>query len=165
MILKKHIDVIVKNMSLEKKINEDLKEAMKSKDEERVSSLRLLNSAIKNKLIEKKEEKEKGLDDGEVVKIVKYQIKQLRDAAGEFEKAGRDDLVKQNNKEIEILSVYLPEEMPEDAVRAIVKSKISELGEVSSADFGKVMGLVMKETGDAADGALVKKIVQEELNK
>jgi len=165
MILKKHIDVIVKNMSLEKKINEDLKEAMKSKDEERVSSLRLLNSAIKNKLIEKKEEKEKGLDDGEVVKIVKYQIKQLRDAAGEFEKAGRDDLVKQNNKEIEILSVYLPEEMSEDAVRAIVKSKISELGEVSSADFGKVMGLVMKETGDAADGALVKKIVQEELNK
>lgn len=165
MTSKELIGVTVKNMSLEKKINEDLREAMKSKDEERVSSLRLLNSAIKNKSIEKGGDKEKEIGDAEVVKIVKSQIKQLRDAAADFEKAGRGDLVDQNKKEIEILSVYLPEEMSEGAIREIVKKNIAELGEVSPSDFGRVIGMVMKETGDAADGSVVKKIVEEEINR
>jgi len=152
-------------MSLEKKIKQDLTEAMKLKDEERVSSLRLLASAIKNKAIEKGVKKDEEIGDAEVIKILKSQIKQLRDAAEDFAKAGREDLVEKNKRETDLLSQYLPEEMSADAIREIVKKKISEIGDVSSSDFGKIMGLVMKETGDAADGSVVKKIVQEEINK
>lgn len=151
-------------MTLQSKINEDLREAMKAKEKQRLSTLRLLSSAIKNQMIEKGVEKDSELDDLEIVKIIKSQIKQLKDAMADFESAGRKDLVEANKEEIELLGVYLPEEMDEEELRIIIEKKVSEFGEVTPSDFGKVMGVVMKEIGDRADGGLVKKLVQELLS-
>ena len=151
-------------MSLQSKISEDLREAMKAKEEQRLSTLRLLSAAIKNQMIAKGAEKESELDDPEVLKIIKSQIKQLKDAIVDFESAGRNELAEANKKEIELLGVYLPEEMSEEELRKIVESKVAEFGEVTSNDFGKVMGVVMKEVGDRADGGMVKKVVQELLS-
>ena len=137
---------------------------MKAKEEQKLSTLRLLSSAIKNQIIEKGADKESELDDPDVVKIIKSQIKQLKDAMVDFEKAGRTELAEANKKEIELLGVYLPEEISEEELRKIVEQKVSELGEVTSNDFGKVMGVVMKEVGDRADGGMVKKVVQELLS-
>jgi len=148
-------------MSLQSKINQDIIEALKAKDEEKLSTLRLLSAAMKNLAIEKGLEKDAELEDADAAKVVKSQIKQLKDAMADFEKAGRDDLASQNKKEINLLSEYLPEEMGEDELRKIVEQKINELGDVTTQDFGKVMGAVMKEVGDRADGAMVKKLVQE----
>jgi len=148
-------------MSLQSKINQDIIEALKAKDEEKLSTLRLLSAAMKNLAIEKGLEKDAELEDADAAKVVKSQIKQLKDAMADFEKAGRDDLASQNTKEINLLSEYLPEEMGEDELRKIVEQKINELGDVTTQDFGKVMGAVMKEVGDRADGAMVKKLVQE----
>ena len=111
--------------------------------------------------IEKGLEKDAQLEDADAAKVVKSQIKQLKDAMADFEKAGRDDLASQNKKEIGFLSEYLPEEMGEDELRKIVKQKINEFGEPTAQDFGKVLGAVMKEVGDRADGAMVKRLVQE----
>jgi uncharacterized protein YqeY len=151
-------------MSLQSTINEDMRGAMKAKEEQKLSTLRLLSAAIKNQLIAKGAEKESELDDSEVVKIIKSQIKQLKDANADFESAGRNDLVEANKKEIELLGVYLPEEMSEGELRTIIEKKVLEFGEVAPNDFGKVMGAVMKEVGDRADGGMVKKIVQELLS-
>ncbi|NIR65147.1 MAG: GatB/YqeY domain-containing protein [candidate division Zixibacteria bacterium] len=148
-------------MSLQSKINQDIIEALKAKDEEKLSTLRLLSAAMKNLAIEKGLEKDAELEDADAAKVVKSQIKQLKDAMADFEKAGRDDLASQNKKEIGFLSEYLPEEMGEDELRKIVKQKINEFGEPTAQDFGKVMGAVMKEVGDRADGAMVKRLVQE----
>jgi uncharacterized protein YqeY len=148
-------------MSLQSKINQHITEALKSKDEEKLSTLRLLSAAMKNLAIEKGLEKDAELEDADAVKVVKSQIKQLKDAIADFEKAGRDDLVSKNKKEIGFLSEYLPEEMGEEELRQIIEQKISELGDVTVKDFGRVMGEVMKEVGDRADGAMVKRLVQE----
>ncbi|NIT72210.1 MAG: GatB/YqeY domain-containing protein [Phycisphaerae bacterium] len=146
---------------MQSKINQDIIEALKAKDEEKLSTLRLLSAAMKNLAIEKGLEKDAELEDADAAKVVKSQIKQLKDAMADFEKAGRDDLASQNKKEIGFLSEYLPEEMGEDELRKIVKQKINEFGEPTAQDFGKVMGAVMKEVGDRADGAMVKRLVQE----
>lgn len=137
---------------------------MKDKNEQTLSVLRLLMSAIKNKAIEKGIGKDEAFNDAEVIKIIKSQIKQLKDAVGDFEKAGRDDLAEQNKKEIEVLSRYLPEEMGEDEIKKAIDQKIAEMGEVTMQDFGKVMGAVMQEVGDSADGAKVKEILQKKLS-
>ena len=163
--MKKHTVVIAKKMSLQSKINEDLKAALKEKDERKISVLRLLNSAIKNLLIEKRLEKEAELEDSEIEKLIKTQIKQLKDAVADFVAGGRRDLVESNRAEIDILSEYLPEGLSEEEIKSVIKSKIEEIGEVTGKDFGKIMGSVMKEIGGRAEGDAVKRLIEEELSK
>lgn len=149
-------------MLLEEQIASDLKDSLKSGDNLRRDVLRLLFGAIKNVEIEKKK-KEEGLNDQEVMEVIKKEIKQRKDSIEQYEKGGRADLADKEKKELEILSVYLPAQMDEEKVREEIKKVIAETGASSQKDFGKVMGIAMKKLQGQVEGDLVKKIVQEEL--
>ncbi len=149
-------------MNLTEKIKAELKESMKQKNAEKLSVLRMLSSAMKNAAIDKRKE---SLEDNEVIEVVARSVKQHKDSIENYKKAGREDLVSQEQKELEILMQYMPEQMSEEEIRKIVSNSIAEMGEVSVSDFGKVMGAIMPKVKGKADGNLVTKIVREELNK
>ncbi|MBT4120523.1 MAG: GatB/YqeY domain-containing protein [Candidatus Magasanikbacteria bacterium] len=148
-------------MSLRADITERQTEAQKSKDELRLSVLRMLWSEIKNIEIDKKKE----LDDKEIQQIVARQIKQLKDANKDFSSAGRDDLVSKNEAEIKILEEYLPEQMGDEELTKIIESVISETGANEPGDIGKVMGAVMKKAQGQADGNKVRELASHLLSK
>lgn len=152
------------NYMLKQKILDDLKAAMKAGDTAKRDALRMLDSMIKNVEIEK-QKRESGLSDEEIQEVISRAVKQRKDAVAQYTTGGRADLAEKENKEIEILTAYLPEQMSEDAVREIVKSAISQTGATGMSDIGKVMGPVMAKLKGQADGNLVKKIVEEELGK
>lgn len=142
------------------KINEDLKIAMKEKDTFKLSVLRMLKSALQLEQISKKHE----LDDNEVSSVLKKQVKLRKDSLVEYEKYGKLDSVKQLEEEIDILSTYLPEELDEAAINALVNEAIDVVNPVSMKD----MGLVMKKInelliGKNADMSLVSKLVKEKI--
>ena len=147
---------------LKNKIIDDLKSAMKSGDTAKRDTLRMLDSMIKNFEIEKKK-KEEGLNDEEVCQVIARAIKQRKDSASQYASGGRPELAEKENKEIEILSAYMPEQMSEEQVRDEIKKIISEVGATSKAEMGKVMGAAMGKLKGKADGSMVKKIVEEEL--
>ena len=149
-------------MSLKEKITADLKDAMKSGDAKKRDTLRLLDSAIKNTEIEKKK-RETGLSDEEIIEVVARSIKQRKDSVSQYEAGGRPELAENEKAEIEILSVYMPEQMSEEKIREAVKEIIAATGMTSKADMGKVMGQAMSKLKCQADGNAVKKIVEEEL--
>ncbi len=147
---------------LKNKIFEDLKTAMKAGETEKRDVLRMLDSMIKNTEIDKLK-KEEGLSDEEVLEVIARAVKQRRDAATQFETGGRPELAEKEKKEMEILMAYMPAQMSEDKVREIIKEVIAQAGVTSKADIGKVMGPAMGRLKGQADGNLVKKIVEEEL--
>ncbi|MFH0969431.1 MAG: GatB/YqeY domain-containing protein [Patescibacteria group bacterium] len=151
-------------MSLKEKILNDLKKSLKSRDALKRDTLRLISSAIKNAEIEKMK-KEEGLNDQEVLEVLKKAVKQRNDSIEQYEKGGRSDLAEKEKKELEIISVYLPEQMNEEKVREEIKAVIFKTGATSMKDFGKVMGVAMKKLQGQADGSVVKEILEEELNK
>lgn len=142
-------------MSLKENILDAQKDAMKARDSEKLATLRMLTSAIKNQEIEDSHE----LSDDSVQKVVMKQIKQLQDALSEFEKAGRDDLVSSTKKELEVLSAYMPKQFSDEDLRTLVKAQLEKLGVTSSKDVGRAMGAIMKEVGSAADGTRVRNTV------
>jgi len=144
-------------MTLRADIVKQQTEALKSREELRLSVLRMLLSAIKNAEIDKKAE----LDDKEIQQIVARQIKQTKDAIKDFMAGGRNDLVLKNEAEIKILTEYLPEQMGEDDLMKIVKDTITELGVSDVSGVGKVMGAVMKKAQGQVDGNRVKEIVNQ----
>lgn len=146
-------------MSLNDRLNEDMKQAMKSQDKFRLSVIRMVRSSIKNIEIDQR----KTLDDQEVLDVLNREIKQRRDSLQEFEKAGRQDLVDQMKHELDILADYMPKQLSEDEVKAIVQQTIQEVGASSKADMGKVMGALMPKVKGLADGKLVNQIVQQTL--
>ncbi|MDP8230106.1 MAG: GatB/YqeY domain-containing protein [Candidatus Gorgyraea atricola] len=142
---------------LEKRIGEDLKESIKSRDSIRTSTLRMITASMQNLAIEKKT---KELDDSDILKIISKQVKQHQDSIENFKKGERPDLVEKEEKELEILKAYLPEQLGEKEVEAAVKKVIAETGASSKADFGKVMKGAMQELKARADGKIVSSIVQ-----
>ena len=148
-------------MSLKKKIKSDLKDAMKSGDSVVRGVLRLLSSDIKNEEISLKKE----LADDNVLKIIKKDIKRHKESIEQYKTGGRKDLVEQEEKELEILEKYMPEQMGEEEIRKIVSDVVEKLKATDASDFGKVMGMAMKEIGGNVDGSIVSKIVKEELGK
>ncbi|AKM81824.1 TPA: aspartyl-tRNA amidotransferase [Candidatus Berkelbacteria bacterium] len=146
---------------LKDQIEKDLIDAMKSKDENTLLVLRMLKSALKNKEIEKKKE----LEDADTVGVIQSQIKSRRDSIEMYKSGGREELAEKEEKEIEVLAKYLPEQMSEDAVREVVQKAISSTGASQMSDMGKVMGMVMNELKGKADGSMISKIVKEELSK
>lgn len=134
-------------------------EARKSQNKERLSVMQMALCAIKNEKIEKQKE----LDDAEVVAVLQRQVKQLKDALKDFQSANRQDLIDNTNTEIDILSSFLPVQMTEEKVADVVHQVIDELKPTGSQDFGKVMGAVMSRVQGKADGALVQKLVREAL--
>jgi uncharacterized protein len=145
---------------LSEKIDVDLKDAMRAKDVSRLSTLRMLKSAIEYHKIEKKQEK---LADAEIVVVIKKQIKQRQDSIDGFEKGGRTDLVDKEKAEMAVLKTYLPEQLSQAQVEEIVKAVIAEVGATTKADMGKVMKAVQTRTAGQADNRLVGQIVSSKL--
>lgn len=144
-------------MNLSERLNEDMKQAMKSQDKFKLSTIRMVRATIKNLEIDLK----RTLNDNEVLDILSREIKQRKDALQEFEKAGRDDLAAQVKAEAEILTEYLPEQLSEEEIKVIVQQTIQETGASSKAEIGKVMSALMPKVKGRADGKLVNQTVQQ----
>lgn len=147
-------------MSLKERLLEDMKTAMKAKDKQKLSVIRMARAAIKNVEIAKR----KDLDDNEVIEVLAREVKQRRDSISEFEKAGKEQTVLNLNKEIEILTGYLPEQLSEEKIEKLVYDTIKDLKGASIADIGKVMGIIMPKLKGRADGRLVNTIVRKKLS-
>lgn len=147
---------------LKQKLNQDLKEALKKKDEMTVSALRMVLSSILNKEIELRK-KDIGLSDSEVLEVFSSEAKKRKDSIMEFEKGGRFDLVEREKKELEILKNYLPPEMPDEEIIRIVSEGIRETDAKNEKDFGKVMKAVMPTLKGKAAGDRVTRIAREML--
>ena len=144
-------------MSLLTTLNEDMKQAMRAKDKESLQVIRMLKASIQNEQIKKGQE----LDDEEELTVLSREMKQRRDSLTEFEKADRTDLADKVKKEIVIVEKYLPAQLSEAGIRAIVQEAITKTGATSSKEFGKVMGAVMPKVKGKADGNQVNAIVKE----
>lgn len=149
---------------LKQQLKDELKEAMLAKDETKKSVLRMLISGIGYYEIQKGGAGYEATDE-DVMTVIKKEAKQHKDSIEQFKNAGRDDLVEKETKELQILETYLPEQMGEDEIRQLVSDAIAKTGAATPADMGKVMGALMPQTKGKADGALVSKIVKEELAK
>ena len=162
-------------MNLKSIINEDIKSAIKSGLSDKASALRFLSSVIKNKELEKRKrlskedesltelEKLSELTDEEVINVILGELKKRKESIAQYEKYGRENLAKKETAELEILKKYVPEEMPEEELRSIVKKKIAEIDGATMKDFNKIMGSVMAEVKGRTGGELVKKIIEEEM--
>ncbi len=160
---------------LRQKIQEELRGALKEKKEVKLSTLRMLSAAIVNKekekrykiskrkpeLTEKEIEKESQLIDEEVIEVISSEAKKRKEAILEFEKGGREDLVKKEKSELAILEKYLPEQLSEEDIKKIVKEAIEKTGAKEIKEIGKVMAELMPKVKGKADGSLVSKIVKE----
>lgn len=142
------------------KIAADMKDAMRAKDAARLSTLRMLKSAIDYTKIEKKQEQ---LTDVDVTAVIKKQIKQRQDSIEGFEKGGRADLVEKEKAELTVLKSYLPEELSPAQVEEVIKATIAELGATTKTDMGKVMKAVQAKLAGRADNRLVSQLVSANL--
>jgi uncharacterized protein len=150
---------------LKAKFQNDIKEALKSRNAQKRLVLGLVLSAIKNKEIEKRGKgNESDITDDEVLSVIKTEVKKRKDAVEQYTKGGREELAEKEKEELAILMEYMPEQMPEDAVREEVKKIISESGAKDMKEIGKVMSQVMAHIKGKADGSLVNKVVKEELS-
>ena len=147
-------------MSLKNQIDNDLKEAMRSRDKFRTQTLRSLKSAIRYAEIEVNTE----LDDQALLAVIAKQAKQRRDSIAEFKKGGRTDLVEKETAELTILENYLPAQMSEEEIREKVQTVIAELDVTNMKGMGQVMKRVMADLKDRADGKVVNQIVRQLLS-
>lgn len=143
-------------------LKEQLKQSMLAKDVLKTSVLRLLLSAINYYEINKGASYE--ANDEDVMTIIQKEVKQRKDSIEQFQKAGRQDLVDKETKELEILQTYLPAQMDEDEIRKLVKEAIDQTNATTPVDMGKVMSALMPKVKGKADGGLVSKIVKELLS-
>ena len=144
-------------MSFIEKIKKDMYKAMKESNKQATSTLRILLSELKEKSIEKKED----LTNDESIKIIKTLVKQRKESAEVYTKAGRKDLAKKELNELEILKIYLPEILSEEESRELVISTIEEISANDISQMGQVMSMVMKKGKGKVDGTLANKIVRE----
>lgn len=143
-------------MTLSERITADMKEAMKQKNNATLSTLRLLLSAMKNKQIDLQHP----LSEQEVQDVIKSQVKQLKDSVDSFAGGGREDMAESARTEIALLETYLPAQLPDEALEAIVKEAVAQSGAQGKQDAGKAMGAAMKLVAGRADGTRVKQIVE-----
>lgn len=147
-------------MTLAERVQKELTEAMKAKDEQRLGVLRMLKTALHNRRIEKGS----ALDDTEAMTVVKSLIKQRREAAEEYRKGNRADRAQAEEKEITLLEVYLPAAVGEDEIKAAVEEAVTETGAATPKDIGKVMKAVMARfAGQNVDGKQVNQLVRARL--
>lgn len=147
-------------MTLLTTINEDVKTAMKARDKEKLSVLRMLKSALQNEQIKKGTE----LNEEEELSVLSREMKQRRDSLTEFKNADRQDLVEKLENEIVIVESYMPKQLTEEELQSIVQEVIASVNATSTSDFGKVMGAIMPRVKGKADGNAVNRIVKEQLS-
>lgn len=148
-------------MDIKTQLNESVKDAMKTGDEVRKRTVRMVLAAVKQAEVDK----QTTLDDLAVIGLVQKEIKNRREALEEAKKANRSDLVAENEAEIKVLEAFLPQAMPADELRAIAQAAITEAGASSPADMGKVMKVVMAKVAGRAPGDQVSAVVRELLQK
>lgn len=147
-------------MTLSEQIQKDMVAAMKTKEEERLSTLRMMKAAVKNKEIDKRAP----LDDKEVLAVLSTMIKQRKDSAEQFTKGGRPELAAKEEREIVLIESYMPKSASEDQIVATVKATIAEMGSPTMKDMGTVMKAVMAKFADVrVDGKVVSETVKREL--
>ncbi len=145
-------------MSLEKRVQEDLKNAMKAKDQAALRSIRAIKSAI---LLHQTSGDHAELNEEAEIKMLQKLVKQRMESLDIYEKQGREDLASTEREEIEVIKRYLPEQMSPEALRAIVQKIISETGAESMKDMGRVMGMASKQLAGKADGRAISGVVKE----
>ena len=147
-------------MSLMEKIRNDMKEAMKSKQTDKLSVIRMLISEIKKRQIDTGKE----FDDNDILGVIKSMVKSREDSVKAYREGGREDLAEKEEKEVEVLKSYLPKQLSEEEIEKIVEEAIKETGAQSVRDMGKVMKAVMSKYGSQVDGKTVNKFVKEKLS-
>ena len=149
-------------MSLKERLQEDWKQALKSGDKFKASTISMAKAAV---LQVEKSDGNKLEDDEQVIQIIAKEVKTRRESLIEFEKGNRQDLVEQIKREIDILLNYLPKQLTEDEIAELVKQGIKEVGANSVKDMGKVMAVLKSKINGRADGKLVSQIIKDNLNK
>lgn len=142
----------------------DLKDAMRSKDQVRLRTIRSLRAALMEKEIELREGGSASLSEEQELAVVQKQAKQRRDSIQQYEEAGREDLKAKEEEELAVIEEYLPRQLSEDEVRDVVREVIRETGASSKADMGKVMGASMDRLRGRAEGRMVQKVAVELLS-
>jgi len=147
-------------MGLEERLIEEMKQAMKSNDKAKLSTIRMIRSAVKNKEIDLR----KPLDDDAISRVIQGMVKKSEESIEQFKAGKRMDLVEKETKEIEIMKSYLPQPLSREEVLRVIDQTIEETQASSLKDLGKVMKTVMPKLGGKVDGALVNQLVKERLS-
>jgi len=142
-------------MSLTEQVRADMTAAMKSKEAEKLSTLRMLQAALKNEQIEKMHE----LSDAEAAAVIRRGVKQRQDSIEQYEKAARQELADKEKRELAILEAYLPKQMSDEALETLIKGLVASTGATSKKDTGKVMKEIMAKHRDEVDGKKVQEIL------
>ncbi len=148
-------------MSLEKKVMEQLKTAMKAKDKTALEALRAIKSAI---LLEKTKGGDAGLTEADEMKLLQKMVKQRRDSAEIYSQQNREDLAQAELDQVAVIEQFLPKQMSKEEITAVVEDIITQIGAESMKDMGKVMGIANKEMAGKADGSIIAQIVKEKLS-
>jgi uncharacterized protein len=148
-------------LSLLERLNNDMKQAMKNKEKDRLTTIRMIKASLQNEAIKFGKQE---LSEEEELTVLSREVKQRKDSLQEFEKAGREDLVEKIQTELKHVEIYMPQQLSEEEVAAIVKDAIAETGAASKADMGRVMAVIMPKVKGKADGSLVNKLVQQHLS-
>lgn len=144
---------------IQQQIKDKIKEAMKAKDEVRLSVMRGLSAGMTNELVAKGHKPTDELSDDDALAVIKRQAKQRKDSIEQFRSGGREDLASGEEAELAIIEEFLPAQMSEEEIKKIAEAKIAEFNNDKSK-LGIIVGAVMKETKGTADGALVKQVVE-----
>jgi uncharacterized protein YqeY len=147
-------------MGLEERLVDEMKQAMKSGDKARLSTIRMIRTAVKNKEIDLRNK----LDDDEILRVIQGMVRKSEESVEQFKAGGRMDLVEKETKEIEILRSYLPQALSKEDVIRIIDESIQETQASSLKDLGKVMKSVMPKLTGKADGKLINQLVKERLS-
>ena len=151
-------------MSLKKQIDEKLNQALKAKDKSTYSTLRLVVSAIKDAEIAARTKGQKEMSDSNIMAILKKMIKQRNESCEVYKKAGRNELLQNETKEIEVISAFLPKQLSEEETKKICEDAIKSSGASSMKDMGKVMGVLKSKHADTLDFSKVSSIIKALLN-
>jgi uncharacterized protein YqeY len=143
-------------VTLKERLNQDMKDSLKAHDAARLSAIRMIISAVKNKEIDSR----KDMDDEGVLSVLSTSAKQRRESIEQYEKAGRQDLVDKEKAELEVIMSYMPQQMGRAEIEALVKDAVAESGAKGAADMGKVMKVLMPKVKGRADGKLVNEVVK-----
>ncbi len=143
-------------MSLKEQLMNDMKDAMKNHEKDRLAVIRMVRGAIRQQEIDGQKE----LGDEDVIAVLSKEVKMRKDSMEEFKKGGREDLVEKTQAEIDVLMPYLPAQLSEEEVRELVKAAVEQTGAATAKDMGKVMGALMPKVKGRADGKLVNTIVR-----
>jgi uncharacterized protein YqeY len=144
---------------IKQRLNDDVKTAMRNRDKERLVTLRMILAAIKQKEVDERIE----LDDARILMVLDKMVKQHRDSITQFEQAGRNDLVEKENKELAIVQSYLPAQLSNEEIQALLNQAIQESGAVSMQDMGKVMSVLKPKLQGRADMGKISVLVKAQL--